>query len=192
MSELEALIHEILELELEMFVNVRARYPVSCQQDPESFRIHRGSQFSVWSEATLQSYRDDLVRATADGRNLMTLKYARMEGQIPPLNDSPVIDEIATMELEFRERTQTQYPCFIARGRPLANDDSGATSFVDYLKGELETYSDQTLQLLLADLKACHARGENWTEAIYQTLVKKLGYESLEQVEAALVKKHGS
>ena len=86
MAKKKELVNEIIDLELDMFVNVRSRYPVSCQENPKAFRLHRGSQFLVWSEETLLSYRDDLVEAAAKGDNLMTLKYARMEGIILPLN----------------------------------------------------------------------------------------------------------
>ena len=37
--------------------------PVSCQEDPEGFRMSRAAQFSVWSEETLASYRQDLEKA---------------------------------------------------------------------------------------------------------------------------------
>ena len=98
MKNKQELTQEIIDLELDMFLNVRAREPASCQENPEAFRFHRGVLFSVWSEAALESYRDDLIRANAEGRNLMTLKYARMENSIPPLNENPLIDRIVEIE----------------------------------------------------------------------------------------------
>ncbi len=94
------LIETILDLELNMFLTVPSRYPASCQKAPDAFRLHRGAQFSVWSEETLQSYLDDLLEAKEKGQNLMTLKYARMENLIPPLNVNPIIDMIVQMETE--------------------------------------------------------------------------------------------
>jgi hypothetical protein len=188
MNDNDALINEILDLEFEMFANVNPGNPASCQQNPTEFRLHRGSQFSVWSEDTLISYRDDLVKAAEAGDNLMTLKYARMQGIIEPINQSPIIDDIAAMELEFQKETQAKYPNFIGRGRPLTNDSS-ATSFLTYLKGELETYSEKTLQLLHRDLAQCKDSGRNWTEEVHESVVRKMGYESIEQVEKAISEK---
>ena len=189
MSSKEELIREILDRELDMFVNVRSRYPVSCQQNPEAFRLHRGAQFSAWSEETLSSYRQDLLEAAARGDNLMTLKYARMEGIIPPLNESPVIEEIADMELAFQREVHERYPVVLSGGRPLTDDGSGKTSFVTYLKGELETYSDRTLDLLRRDIAACRDGGRNWTEEIYDRLMQRMGFSSLADAEKSLAKR---
>jgi len=190
MSEKENLIDNILELELDMFLKVRSRYPVSCQQNPGAFRFHRGAQFSVWSEETLQSYLDDLLQAKQQGHNLMTLKYARMEDLIPPLNANPIIDEIVDMELEAQRKMFSRYPNILGRGRPLEDDGLGVTSFTTYLRGELETYSERTLRLLHRDIQQSRDRGENWAEQIYTNLVRDLGYNSLDEVEEALCKKN--
>ena len=189
MSEEGKLIERILELELNMFLNVRSEYPVSCQQNPEGFRLHRGAQFSLWSEETLRSYHDDLLKAEQQGRNLMTLKYARMENLIPPLSVNPIIDEIVQMELKAQREMLLQYPGILTRGRPLGDDGSGTTSFKTYLRGELETYSDRTLELLYRDIRQIEDRGENWAIQTYTHLFRELGYESLDEVEEGLRKK---
>ena len=189
MSEEGKLIERILELELNMFLNVGSEYPVSCQQNPEGFRLHRGTQFSLWSEETLRSYHDDLLKAEQQGRNLMTLKYARMENLIPPLSVNPIIDEIVQMELKAQREMLLQYPGILTRGRPLGDDGSGTTSFKTYLRGELETYSDRTLELLYRDIRQIEDRGENWAIQTYTHLFRELGYESLDEVEEGLRKK---
>ncbi len=60
MADKRNLIESILDLELNMFLNVRSEVPVSCQENPEAFRLHRRAQFSIWSEETLRSYHSDL------------------------------------------------------------------------------------------------------------------------------------
>ena len=189
MSDKRSVIESILDLELNMFLNVRSEYPVNCQQNPEGFRLHRGAQFSVWSEETLRSYHDDLLRAEQQGRNLMTLKYARMENLIPPLTVNPIIDEIVQMELEAQREMLIRYPGIVSRSRPLGDDSPGATSFKTYLRGELETYSDRTLELLHRDIQQIKDRGENWAKQLYTNLVRELGYDSLDEVEEGLRKK---
>ncbi len=80
-----------------------------------------------------------------------------------------------------------KYPKLMACGRPI--EDSGspgvATSFTTYLRGELETYSGETLSLLYRDMNASTQRGENMTEAIYLQTARDLGYKSIEEAEAA-------
>jgi hypothetical protein len=191
MESRKALIQEILDRELAMFLAVSAREPVSCQQDPEGFRLNRGAQFSVWSEDTLVSYREDLRRAAAEGKNLMTLKYARMESLIQKLHDDirvqDLIDRIVASQVEWQKEMTVKYPCLMRRGRPLEEGDAGiaTTSFVNYLRSELETYSGETLALLHRDVTESRKSGRNMTEAIYLHVVRGLGYGSIEEAEAA-------
>ena len=190
MSEKDHLIENILEMELNMFLDVPSRYPTSCQENPNVFRLHRGAQFSVWSKETLQSYLDDLLKAKEQGNNLMTLKYARMENLIPPLNVNPIIDMIVQMELESQREMLSRYPNILGQGRPLEDDSPGVTSFKTYLRGELETYSDRTLELLYRDIQQIKDRGQNLAQQLYTNLVRKLGYHSLDEAEETLCKKN--
>ena len=127
----EQLIDRILEIELRMFVAVPTDKPYSCQDDEENFRLHRRSQFAVWSERTLESYLDDLTEAGLSGTNLMTLKYARMDNLIPPLKTNPIIEKIAAVQLKWQEEMYEEYPNFMKGARPLsgAQDSEGNTSF---------------------------------------------------------------
>lgn len=64
-----------------------------------------------------------------------------------------------------------------------AEDSDFMTSFETYLRGELETYSDATLELLSKDILDKHAQGINMAEEIYTCLVKDIGYDSLHEAE---------
>jgi hypothetical protein len=191
MFEKDNLIEKIMQLELNMFLTVPTQYPASCQENPDTFCLHRGAQFSVWSEETLCSYLDDLSRAIEQGNNLMTLKYARMENLIPPLNANPIMDMIVEMELEAQQEMLSRYPNFLGRGRPLENDNVGVTSFKTYLRGELETYSDRTLELLCRDIQRIRDSGQNLAQQIYSHLVRNLGYGSIDELEDILSTKAG-
>lgn len=190
-------IREILERELEMFLSVAAREPVSCQQDPEGFRATRAAQFSVWSERTLASYLDDLDKAAAAGRNLMTLKYARMENLIPKLHDDDLvnnlIERIVAVQLTWQKEMAAKYPWLMKRGRPLEEGEEGllTTSFVNYLRGELETYSADTLAHLYEDVTESCNQGRSMTESVYLHMVRSHGYGSLEEAEAAAERQAG-
>lgn len=184
----QGVIAQILEIELSMFLSVRSLEKASCQEDPERFRVMRAAQFSAWGEKTLESYLKDLKRAESEGENLMTLKYARMDGLIPPLNRSPLIPAIVEIQKGWQRELSEKYPGVMGRGRGISDDDAGerGTSFERYLKGELETYSEQTLQWLLSDAQGYLDRNENMALSIYTAMIRELGYESLEDAEAAI------
>ena len=173
----EDLIKEIIAIELEMFGNVKARERASCQEMPETFKTMRWMAHSVLSEDTLASYLDDLKQAAHAGRNLMTEKYARMEALIPPLKKDPevlgILDEITRIEESWLVEFSRRYPDIVK---------GGGTGFGNYLRCELETYSDRTLKLYLRDLTDSLARGINHAEKSYENLFKRLGYESLDDV----------
>jgi hypothetical protein len=181
MSTREKLISKIVELELEMFLAVPADGSYSCQQDQDGFRLHRRAQFSIWSEDTLQSYLDDLKRAKEDGINLMTIKYARMQDLITRENRNPLIAEILTIQYRWQEEMVQKYPYLMAGARHLPGPDDTAedTAFETYLRGELETYADDTLMLLHRDVIELKKMGINGSQQIYEHLVKALGYDSI-------------
>jgi hypothetical protein len=181
------LIEEILSRELTMFLSVPSAQRSPCQEHPEGFKLHRRAQFSCWSEETLESYLHDLERARKNGTNLMTQKYARMDDLIPPLSSNPVIDTIVGYKCAWQRTMMRNYPGILRGGRPLtsAEDSDFMTSFETYLRGELETYSDATLELLVRDILAKHAQGISMAEEIYTCLVRDLGYASLEEAEKA-------
>ena len=189
MGHKEELIQEILEMELGMFLSVSAQEPVSCQQDPESFRMTRAAQFSVWSEQTLTSYREDLKKAVEEGRNLMTLKYARMDNLIPKLHDDilleNLIDQIVAIQVGWQKEMMAKYPYLMKRGRPLdeAEEALQTTSFVNYLRGELETSSADTLAHLYSNLSESQDRNQNMAVAVYENMVKSRGFECIEEAE---------
>ena len=192
MKSHSSLIKEILNRELSMFVSVPSRFPASCQADPEGFRLHRSSQFSVWTKKALRSYLKDLKKAEKLGKNLMTLKYARMENQIPPLHNDPEvekrIDRMISIQQKWQQELAVKYPGIIGRGRPLAEQKNTqqTTSFSTYLRGELETYSVKTLALLHKDLIKAESGRKNLAEGIYLALAKNLGYKTLQDAETRI------
>ena len=185
MADKQAVIKEILEIELEMFLSVRTRQRSSCQDYPESFKRHRRVQFTAWSEATLKSYLKDLKNAVQEGVNLMTVKYARMDDLIPGENKNPLIREIVKIQYGWQEEMFGKYPCLMGGARPLSKSEDSArkTSFETYLGGELETYSGTTLELLYKDMSNKIKDGVNMSEEVYGYLVREMGYPSIDDAE---------
>ncbi|MGO9314788.1 MAG: DUF4125 family protein [Syntrophobacteraceae bacterium] len=178
-------IEKILAIEIEMFLKVSSANSNTCQQYPESFKIHRRAQFSPWSLPTLESYLRDLENAKSAGINLMTQKYARMDNLIAPLNGNPLIDVITASYCAWQRAMKEKYPGILSKGRPLssAEDSVSMTSFETYARGELETYSDATLALLHKDIQDKLAHGVSLTEEVYECLVRQLSYSSIEDAE---------
>jgi hypothetical protein len=173
----EDLVSEILDLEWEMFSNVRNRGGrASCQEDPYTFRIIRSGGFEVWAEDTLESYRADLEEARDAGRNLMTEKYARMEGLIDPPNPDvlPLIAEIVSQECEWAEEFRRRYPQ-AKMARPIRDSEAprSVVSAETYSRAELETYSVRTLELYQRDNQEIEARGQNRIEMAALNMSKR-------------------
>lgn len=186
MAEKERFIDTIIDMELEMFLAVPSNGQADCQHNPEGFKFHRRIQFCVWSTDTLASYREDLDRARQNGDNLVTIKYARMQGLLPRRNPNPLIDEIVRIKMDWQKAMFQQYPAVMHGARPLATtpSDAAMTSFKTYAQGELETYSNKTLSSLHADMQQMLKDGINASERIYTLLVEKNGFGSLLEAEA--------
>ncbi len=174
----DQLLEAIIDCELEMFLaTVNRGGPAACQQNPDMFRLMRWMNHSVHEDATLRVYLEDLTTAKAEGRNVMTEKYARMENLLPPLSDHPAIALIAETENAWRNAAKQIYPLSM-RGRDQED-------FQRYRSCELETFSDATLECFLAEIENAQATGRNLAEERYENLWKRLGWDSLAAHEAA-------
>lgn len=166
-----------------MFVQVKSSHPAACQSAPDNFRAIRGNEFDSWSEEMLESYLGQLLDAKAQGRNLLTEKYARMDNLIPPLTDNPLIDDIVAISERWQREMQQRYPALYrtcCRGTDPTGDGS---NFSVYLRGELETYGDRTVDLYYRNVKTADDRNENLSILALQRLVQKGGYRDLDEAE---------
>ncbi|MBW2396410.1 MAG: DUF4125 family protein, partial [Deltaproteobacteria bacterium] len=88
----------------------------------------------------------------------------------------PVLDAITAMQMTWQQELHQKYPRLAEEGRSLEQDGSHSTSFKTYLQAELQTYSEHTLSLLHADMRACRSRRKNWNE---QILLASIEYQRL-------------
>lgn len=201
--EERALVLDIVKEEWEQFQNVQNEGGrASCQDDWETFEIMRKSQFYTWRQDGLKSYYKDLVRAKKQGWNLLTEKYARMMESTAPEEYEKWKDilpkrsekrreleeEIIRTEISWAERFSMKYPHLGGSGRSIhtAEDTPWDTSMETYLRGELGTYSDETL-LRYKDMIAGYEReGKNLTEMKLTFMTFFYGYRSLDQAEQAM------
>ena len=185
------LVETIVRLEWDTFqrtTNTGGR--AACQGNWPVFHQMRASQFLTWPENLLAS------------RNLVTEKYARMmrsthpeeyaatiEPYIPALSAARETEQetiIATQVAwarEFRER----YPKLGASMRVLttAEDTPDATSFETYLRGELGTYSERTLDLYGDFVARLATEHRNLTEETIGNTVRIAGFAGLDEAELA-------
>jgi hypothetical protein len=170
----QELTKSIIEIELDMFEHVRTNEPSLCKDRPETFKTMRRITHYSLSKETLESYLEDLQRAKAAGRNLLTEKYARMDNKIPPLKTNPTIKNIVKIEERWMKELSEKYPHAF-------KDESG---FKVYLSSELETYSDNTLGLYFGDVSRAEEEGRNLAEERYNMLFQQIGYGSIAEVES--------
>jgi hypothetical protein len=134
----------------------------------------------------LKSYLDDLELALKNGRNLLTEKYARMDGIIPAGDTNPLIDLIVVVEEKWQEEIKNKYPAIYAQVCRNISSAQDGSNFQVYLRSELETYGDRTIELYLEHVTRASRKGENLAESSLQHMVRKSGYNDLDHAESAL------
>ena len=202
-SSMDQQIEDIMDVEWEMFSTVNNNGgKAECQNQPDTFRIMRKSQFSVWTSEIRDSYFMDLKQAKKDGRNLCAEKYGyMMESTFPEEYEGikdmlPAIDKakmeqirrIVQINLEWEQEMDEKYKKLRANGRPLKKeqDTQYATSVETYMTGELKTYSEKTIQLLYDHTIGCKENGRNLAYEILTNMVIAYGYGSVEEAEAQI------
>lgn len=199
----EELINKIIQAEWEMFqntTNVGGR--AWCQDDQRQFIGNRRAQFENWDERTLQLYFKDLQEAEEKNENLVALKYAYMmettspdeylllKDRLPEIDAEKrkLIDCMAEMTAFWCEQFAAVYPNLARRGRPprSASDAVGVTSAQTYCRGELSTYSLETLKSLFAVYQRCEEEQVNLFEKSVENEMRFLIGKSLEEVEKTL------
>jgi len=123
--------------------------------------VHRRAQFHPWSEEALGSYLDDLRRAKERGTISCAKNTPACRGSCRPRPAARVLEEIVRLKMAWQRAMFLSHPAVMSGARPLTDEGTQAqmTSFETYARGELETYSERTLELLHRDLLAMQARG---------------------------------
>ena len=202
-TNLTALVEEIVTAEWNQFQDVNNEGgPANCQGNWPTFFQMRASQFMTWNQELLESYKSDLAEAEAHGRNLLTEKYGLMMASTDPAyfrtNLEPYMPRISELRVAQQERIiarqvtwadsfRQRYLKLGAAMRVLhTNEDTvDTTSFETYLRAEMTTYSQETLDLYEALIAHFGDTGRNITEATILNTVRLGGFSSLEEAEAA-------
>ncbi len=200
-SEREQLIFEVAQTEWELFQQVyNTGGRASCQDDPDTFFKMRMSQWMVYSDEVLLSYREDCENACKEGRNVIFEKYGRMmestfpeeyEGikeHLPDVTDKlDIVEKIVKVNLEWDAEMMKEYPNLRKRGRVATTAEDGimaGSSMESYLRGELLTYSKRTLELVWKETEEAYNKGESLLKQTITNETLFYGYQSLEAAEA--------
>ena len=199
----QELIGAILEKEWKMFHTVNGEDRVDCQDDRGTFEIMRRAQYEAWDEATVTSFYGDICAAEAEGRNLSREKYIRMMESTDPAGYAafkaelpPVSEKKAALAAELWQKYLAQtlemrklYPFLAVGGRPTTAEDEDSWASVEtYQTSENLTYSEATLEALLAHCNALEARGVSLVSEIQLNTVRGLGYATLQEAEDAMTR----
>lgn len=197
------LIKQIIAQEWQQFQDTRNEGGrAQCQNDFPMFHDMRASQFLTWTHDLLYSYNHDLQEASAQHRNLITEKYAYMMQSTAPeifkRDLQPYLPALTTERINQQERiidTQITWACAFMQQYPrlgagmraltTAQDNAQTTSFETYLRGELSTYSQQTLDQYEQFVKQLVEQERNLTRECITNTVHFAGFATLEQAEHA-------
>lgn len=192
------MIEAVYTIELDMFENVHnSNGRALSLSETNIFRINRQSYLQTWPDELLASYLYDLESAKTLGFNLMSEKYARMmesthpedyekiKDSLPFITDErkQLVNELTGILLDWEKEIFSRYPFLARRGRPLdtQQDSAAFTSFETYIRGELSTYSLNTLDIYCNYCHALVRQGMNGSEAVYENMVRMYGYASLKE-----------
>lgn len=198
-----SLIEKIVKLEWAQFDKVKNEGGrADCQDDWNTFSIMRRSQYMAWPDALLNSFYSDLTEADQKGWNLIMEKYARMmestaperyeelKATLPVRNEKrlAIQEEIIKIQVAWMEELAKNYPKLAGNARSIhtAEDNAYNTSYETYLRGEIGTYSEETLLLYGKFIVELSQKGDNLAYLIMEHTVHLYGYDSLEDAEGRL------
>jgi len=199
----DELIEQIVRTEWQQFDKVKNEGGrADCQDDWNTFSLMRKSQYMAWSEELLVSYLRDLESAGRNGWNLIMEKYARMmqstapdrynelSGELPERSDERIAiqEQIIEIQVGWMEQFASKYPKMAGNARSIHTyeDNPYNTSYETYLRGELGTYSDETLVLYGRYIVELQRTDKNLAYMIMQNTANLYGYKSVDDAENRL------
>lgn len=194
----DVIVETIARMEFEAFDKVKNEGGrAECQDDWDTFRIMRVSQYTTWTDEMLVQYAVDFSLAKDRGWNPIMEKYGRMEEStspeewdkikdrfpvIPP-EKKQIMEEIIKIQVAWMEAFAKEYPGLASHARRIhtSEDMPWDTSYETYLRGEIGTYSDKMLKLYGQFIVGMVKSGDNLAYRIMNETIHMYGYSSFEE-----------
>ena len=97
-----------------------------------------------------------------------------------------IVEKIVRINLEWDKEMMQEYPNLRNRGRVLTTAEDGimaGSSMESYLRGELLSFSMETLALIWQETEAAYEKGESLLKQTIANETLFYGYQSLEEAE---------
>lgn len=160
-----------------------------CQDNSFTFIYSRLCYWNIYNDIILTSYLNDLVNAKNENRNLVTEKYAyimqytdpeyfnKIKKYLPPISDykKNTVNSIMLIYINWEEEIKKNNPELLDNNRDLYNpsQSTARTTIEYYFKGELSSYSESTLNLILKYYLSAFQKGINLVEKNLKYLKEK-------------------
>lgn len=191
---MKRIIHEILTAEEGLCEKVR-RCGVQADCQENAFSALRPGLLQTWSPELLENCRGDLLSAQTEGRNLLCEqlayrltcldpgKYAGLKRGLPMTSMEKLwlTDLIYAVSLSWLEALRGRYPHLTGR---LLYKDWDAAFLEACLRGELLSYSVETLRCYAALVDHRQRDGVNLWEQAMENAVVQEGFPNLESAES--------
>lgn len=177
--EREKMLEEIAEHEKNLLVALNTVDKIQENTLP-AFKKTRKMTYSVLSDKTINSWLKDLRAAISANRNPLLEKYALIENKIPAINSNVLIKKIVEQEVTWMNELGKKFPKVIKR------EQASVELFEKYALCELQTWSDESIELYWQDIKLAIENKINFARNRYDWLYKDLGRGSLEEFEASV------
>ncbi len=154
----EILIPDVVSNEWEMFTNTNnIGRRSSCQDQKGNFIASRAAYWNIFDEQVLSSYLNDLSNAK-DPDYIKTIKHL-----LGPVTDKKLnlVDSIMLIYMKWEESLISSSLDIKNRVLYKQYDSKDNTSVETYMSGELTSYSEETLSLILAQFLKNVSDGEN-------------------------------
>ena len=181
------IINRIVEYEWEMFQKLTtAQKKLECRNNKYMFLLMRLSQWSVYPLNVQTSYLNDIHEALSENRNLLFEKYAyimilsghfiecEIRNILPIVKKEKeeLVNKIIKHHRFWYNSVMEKLPITASTGRPIVYDRMGEIDIYTYLKGELFTYSMNTLKNILETENMMMTQNKNLVIEVYKNYVK--------------------
>ena len=174
------IINRIVEYEWEMFQHLTpTQRTLACRNNKYMFLLMRSSQWKVYPLNVQASYLNDIHQALFERyAYMMILTRDLIEDEVTKIlpgiekEKEDLVDKIIKHHKVWYESVANKLPTATSAGRPMVYGGVGDIDVFTYLKGELFTYSINTLINILEAEKMMISQNKNLVIEIYKNYTK--------------------